>query len=269
MKKIEFYIAILFIPFVLLNCSSDSEYDDPGVVDGTARMEIRLTDAPSPYDEVNIDIRSISVNSTNSETSGWREFSMIRPGVYNLLHFQNGIDTLLGVHNIPAGELRQIRLELGSNNTVKQNNYTYYIFAPTGKEEAITIKLDANLPANATYKIWLDFDAARSLVAHGMGFSLNPVIRTYTDRSGGIIEGVVLPSEANTRVWAYMGKDTLMTYPGPSGYYRFSGLTPSGSWKIVFDASNRTYYQDVVRENITVTQGGLTVIPTVMHTVGK
>jgi len=271
MKKNKLIIIIAFIlPFSLYNCSDEGNDDEYNNME-TARVEIRLTDAPTQFDEVNIDIQSMSINSTDNETSGWREFSLLRPGIYNLLHFRNGADTLLGVHNVPAGDIRQVRLELGSNNYTVKNGFKSHIFAPVGKDEGIIIKVGDRLTANMTYRLWLDFDASRSLVAGGMGsvgpHFLEPVIRPYTENSGGIIEGVVLPPEAKTRVWAILDNDTLFTFPEASGYYRFSGIEPSGEWKIVYDANNLTYYRDEVRDSITVTRGGLTVIPTVRHKI--
>ncbi len=39
-------------------------------------------------------------------------------GIYNLLEFVNGQDTLIVDEDIPSGYISQIRLVLGENNTV-------------------------------------------------------------------------------------------------------------------------------------------------------
>lgn len=44
------------------------------------------------------------------------------------------------------------------------------------------------------YKLWLDFDAGRSVVEIGNGnYILKPVIRIYSEATSGAIKGSVLP----------------------------------------------------------------------------
>lgn len=256
-------ILVATIGFAFLESCSDGEHDGYSNKE-TAKLEIRLTDAPSLYEKVNIDIRSMSINSTNDENSGWKDFPLFRPGVYNLTDFRNGADTLLAKADISVGEIRQIRLELGSKNSIIKNNFEYHLFAPVGKEQGIIIKCDASMQVNKTYRLWLDFDAARSVSTNGIGvFFLNPVIRVYSDDTGGIIEGVVLPSEARTAIWAIMGSDTLLAYPNSDGYYRFSGLEPSDEWKLVFNPSRMTYYRDLIKDSVTVTKSITTTVSTI------
>ena len=91
---------------------------------GTSRLEVRMTDAPADYQEVNVDIQGVQVNSqTGDPATGWQSLT-ISKGVYNLLKFSNGLDTLLGHVDLPAGHVSQIRLVLGTNNSVKINGVT-------------------------------------------------------------------------------------------------------------------------------------------------
>src|SRR5258708_12999885 len=86
----------------------------------TATLQVRLTDAPGDYQEVNIDIQDVQVNADASNSnSGW--ISIIdtnKKGVYNLLEFTNELDTLLGSHELPAARASQTTLVLTSNNSV-------------------------------------------------------------------------------------------------------------------------------------------------------
>ena len=272
-KSNSIVMVIVVIVFAFSYCTTENDDDFSGG-NGTARMEIRLADAPTDFDEVNLDIRSISINSTDNEEKGWRELSLLRPGIYNLLDFRNGVDTLLGVYDIPAGEIRQIKLNFGTDSHTMLNGFKSVIFVPVEENgERVIVKHKAQLTRDMTYRLWLDLDAARSLVASGLGLygphKLEPVIRTYTDHSGGILEGIVLPPEAKTKIWAIANGDTLLAYPEANGYYRFTGIAPSRLWKIIFEASRLTYYQTVVKDSVRVERDILTVMPVMKHPYQK
>src|SRR5690606_13795518 len=74
--------------------------------DGTAVLHVRLTDDPADYDAVNIDVQSIEIHS---DESGWNSYDILNPGIYNLLNFRNGMDTLLISATLPAGHISQMR----------------------------------------------------------------------------------------------------------------------------------------------------------------
>jgi len=92
-------------------------------------LEVRLTDSPGDYQEVNIDIQDVQVNPETSE-SGWQSLN-IKKGIYNLLNLANGLDTLLGIALLPVGHLSQIRLVLGTNNTLKMNDQIIALTTPS------------------------------------------------------------------------------------------------------------------------------------------
>lgn len=239
--------------------------DDDNSNGGTTRMEVRLTDAPAPYDEVNIDIRSISINASNDEDSGWQALTLLNPGVYNLLDFQNGVDTLLAGQDVPAGMISQIRLVLGENNTVVKDGASYPLSTPSAQQSGLKLSIHGELIAGIPYKLWIDFDATRSIVETGSGkYQLKPVIRTYTEATGGAIDGTVLPVEANAAVWAILGTDSILAYPETNGYYRLSGLEGATGWKVVFDVADTSAYKDAELTGITVKVGEVTSLETTM-----
>src|ERR1051325_8118562 len=97
-------MSLFILSFGLMSCGND---------DHTARLQVKLTDSPGDYQEVNIDIQGVEVNSEEGvQTSGWRALD-VEKGIYNLLELTNGLDTLLGSAVLPAGRISQIRLILG------------------------------------------------------------------------------------------------------------------------------------------------------------
>ncbi len=76
-----------------------------------------LTDGPANLQEVNIDLKEVQVNFLK-DTTDWITLSTIT-GIYNLLKLQNGVNTLISSAVLPAGTINELRLILGSNNSVK------------------------------------------------------------------------------------------------------------------------------------------------------
>src|SRR5215203_1965455 len=124
-------LIILLVPFILWSCDNhDGE---------TARLEVRLTDAPGDYEEVNVDIQGVEIHSEDGNPSqGWMSLE-VRKGVYNLLEFTNGLDTLIASAELPAGKLSQIRFILGENNSLKVSGDVVPLKTPSGQESGLKI----------------------------------------------------------------------------------------------------------------------------------
>jgi hypothetical protein len=234
---------------------------------GSGHLQVMLTDGPAVYDAVNIDVQKVEVNvsSDSNTSSGWQTVNLLHPGVYNLLKFSNGIDTLLAAADIPAGTLSQMRLVLGNNNSVVVNGQTFPLITPSAQQSGLKFNIHATLTPGIVYRLWIDFNAGRSIVTTGNGgYILKPVIRTYTEAIGGSIKGYALPGIAKPQVWATMGTDTLMALPdSATGYYFFGGVT-AGSWNLQFHAGDTTYKDTAFAVTVStgvVTNAGSVLLP--------
>ncbi len=248
MKKSIFPILLVLASLTFFACSSDNE--------SMSTVEVRLTDAPGDYQAVNIDIEGVEINTQEGD-EGWKSLN-INPGVYNILDFTNGLDTLLGTIELPAGKISQIRLKLGDNNSIKIDDQLIELNTPSGQQSGLKLLLNTTLQAGVTYKILLDFDAARSIVSTGSGkYNLKPVIRTITEATSGAIKGQVSPVESTPAVFAIMGTDTLGTAFADSttGKFLIKGLT-SGSYNI--SIAPKIGFQTVNKETVSVTVGNVT-----------
>jgi hypothetical protein len=203
-----------------------------------------LTDDPAAYDAVYIDVQSIQVNvSADTGTStGWQTINLLHPGVYNLLDFRNGIDTVLASVDLPAGKISQMRLILGSNNSVVIDGKSHSLKTPSAQQSGLKFNIHATLTDGIEYRLWIDFDASRSIVSTGSGnYILKPVIRTYTEAIGGSIKGYVLPAAALPQVWAVQGTDTLLALPdSTTGHYLIGGVN-AGNWNLLLHAQDSSY----------------------------
>jgi len=235
----------------LAACSSDEK---------SARLEIRLTDAPGDYEAVYVDIQGVEVNAGSGE-GGWKQLE-INKGVYNLIEFTNGMDTLLATAILPAGKIEQIRLKLGDDNTVVIDGDTKDLTTPSGQQSGVKLNVHAELLEGITYKLWLDFDAARSVVETGNGkLNLKPVIRTYTEAQDGAIKGAVTPVESLPAVFAINGSDTVAsTYADEAGKFLLQGV-PEGTYVVSFDPKDG--FDAFQKADVSVSKGAVTDLGTI------
>lgn len=251
MKKRLFVAGIALVAMSAFVTGCDKT-DDDATTTGTAKVRMHLTDGPADYDAIYLDIKSVEVTMAGSSA---QTLSIIHPGTYNLLDFKNGLDTLLLEADLPAGTISQMRLILGDNNTIVVDGQTYPLSTPSAQQSGVKLNLNQNFVAGGAYDVWIDFDAAKSIVETGNGqYKLKPVIRAYSALTDGRIEGYVLPLAAFSTVYAVNGTDTFSAIPNlVSGYYKMSGL-PSGNYSVWIDA-NAGGYLDTMISNVTVTYG--------------
>ncbi len=252
MKRI---VGFLLLSFVWLACSENNQT--------TSRLEVKLTDAPGDYEEVNIDIQSVEIHTdSGSQTSGWTTLD-VKSGVYNILELTNGLDTLLASADLPSGHISQIRLILGANNSLKVGGETKPLSTPSAQQSGLKLNLDTDLVEGITYTITLDFDAARSIVKKGNGgYILKPVIRALETATSSSIKGIVTPMAAAPAVFAISGADTVATaYTDTTTGKFILRSIPAGTYTVSFDP--KTGYKGLQKESVSVTLGSVTDLGTV------
>lgn len=247
-------IALLSAGALLTSCSEDSATPESG----KSTLKFHLTDAPAAYDAVYIDVQEIRVHISNdgdtSQANGWVTLTDMNAGIYNLLDFQNGTDTLLASDEVPSGKISQVRLILGPNNTVVKDGVSSPLQTPSSQQSGLKLKVNSTLSPGILYNFSLDFDASRSIVETGNGtFILKPVIRVFTTATTGAIKGYVDPANSNTSVWAYNGVDTATSFADTVSGYFFVGGLPAGTYDLHFDA--QTPFNDTTITAISVSTG--------------
>lgn len=217
-----------------------------------ARVQFRLTDAPGQYQAVLVDIREIEIIAADETLTQ----TVTRQGVYNLLSFSNGLDTLLADVTLPAGRLSQIRLILGPNNSVVVGGDTIALQTPSAQQSGLKLNVQYDLLADVDYTFTLDFDAGRSIVQQGNGnYLLKPVIRVITESMTGGIRGDVNPDSTAVYAMAISGTDTFGTIPQLNGQFLIKGLAP-GSYQLILQGSGSN--GDLTINNVGVTSGSIT-----------
>ncbi|HAD95846.1 MAG TPA: carbohydrate-binding protein [Cryomorphaceae bacterium] len=255
---VTFALSLLFI-----GCKKD----DSDGSNEPAKVMMRLTDAPADYDAVLIDVRAVEIHyEDESEEAGWETLDNVRPGIYNLLDFTNGIDTLIAYDDVPARRINQIRLILGSDNDVVIDGISYDLKTPSAQQSGLKLNVQETLEPGLVYEFWLDFDASRSIVTTGNGnYILKPVIRVFTKVTTGSIEGTVMPAASHPAILAYnaAGDTAAARADSVTGYFLIPGLN-DGSYTIEFDPVSP--YQPKTETGVVVSTGVVTDMDTVIIT---
>jgi hypothetical protein len=221
------YLAFIFLIIsVVYSCSKSNTMTLPG----TTHLSVKMTDASANYDAVYVDIQGIEITGDSLSPFALNTNN----GVYNLLDFANGKDTLIATGDINGGLVSQIRLILGNNNTVKVNGVVYPLTTPSAQQSGLKLQIHKVFQPGVSYTIVLDFDALNSIVAQGNGnYILKPVIRTVDTAINGSMKGIVSPSDSLANVTALSLPDST-TYSSrtiPGGSFLLGGL-PGGTYDV-------------------------------------
>jgi len=232
MKKINIILstlALLMLGFTINSCNKNET--ETG---GTYPINIRMTDEPGPYDAVFIDLKGVEITGNDSKAVTLN----VHQGIYNLLNFSNGLDTLIAFGNLEDPKVQQIRLILGPNNTVVVNNVSHPLSTPSAEQSGLKLQVHETLQAGVLYNILLDFDANKSIVETGNGsYKLKPVIRTIQVATSGSIKGKITPVGTSAYVTATSnGGISYSSNVSPTGDFLIMGL-PAGTYSITITPS--------------------------------
>jgi hypothetical protein len=158
-------ILAIFSLISFYSCTKDNS--------GNTDLSVKLTDAPAAFDAVNVDVREVRVNFRDDST-GWINLNT-NAHVYNLLALQ-GVDTLLASGTVTAGNLKQIRLILGTDNSIVVGGISYPLMIPSGSESGLKININKKI-SEGSDSLVIDFDAALSVKLEPGGYKLRPVIK--------------------------------------------------------------------------------------------
>jgi hypothetical protein len=275
-------ISTVLICLSLLSCQKSGS-NAGGTTAGKSSVNIFLTDDPSPvFYHVFLDISKVQIkveddteashesehqgevddNDSRGDISGGWVSVPINPGVYDILLFRNGLDTLFAATSFDASrQLKKVRLTLGTNNSVVLNGVSSPLIIK-GNDNFVVIKIDESSVAvnsGGLTNFWIDIDAGRSIRQHGNDFELKPSVKVFSKEKSGGIEGRVLPAAAAAVVMAVNGTDTATAKPEAEGEFKFMGLKP-GTYTLVYHATANNYV-DATVENVVISGTEDTHVP--------
>ena len=249
MRLITIFIVITLCVITACSRGEDNKQE-------YARIQIYLTDAPGDYQEVNIDVVSVRLIINDSLIN-----LPTNAGIYNILDFVNGQDTLLVEDEIPAGYLSQIRLVLGEGNTVKRDGLSYNMKTPSAQQSGLKLNVHEDIHPGISYAYVLDFEADKSIVRTGNGrHQLKPVIRVFTKAVTGTLKGVSWPPEAKAYISVINANDTIGTSADTvTGEFMIRGLS-EGAYDVDFESTDG--FRDTTLTDISILFGQVTQLDT-------
>ncbi|SMO45284.1 DUF4382 domain-containing protein [Solitalea koreensis] len=232
---------------------------------GTTRLNVRMTDAPGNYEQINLSVKEIVV------TVGDTTYRMESGKTFNILDFKAGSatpDILVASEEVPTGSIKEVRLLLNeTGNSIKVDGQTYDLKIPSGYSSGWKVKLNEaiQLTDGIAYSLLLDFDAAKSIVHTGSGsdkYLLKPIVRGIVQATSGILTGVIKPITVQAKVYAINeNKDTVGTVSDiTTGKFSIGGLK-AGLYKVSFDTQDTTY-RDTILSNVNIKAGITTKLDT-------
>jgi Domain of unknown function (DUF4382) len=277
---ISFSLLVLLSALFITACQKDTSAS----LQGTQKLSVYLTDDPSLYDSVFIDIKYVEVktdtstghkhddhfgdndNDRDDDRKGHDEFGQwdtlnIVAGVYNVSKLKNGIDTLLGTATI-NGTIRKIRITLGTANSLVFGGVSYPLNLLPGINSYLYVKINDRHHQATTDQtaLWVDFDISRSIVSIGGLYYLKPVLRPFCDNNFARLKGNVLPAAATPLVTVYNATDTANAIPHLDGNFKIRGLK-EGTYSILYKGYNG--YKDTTITGIQLQNGVEKVLPPV------
>jgi hypothetical protein len=256
MKKFTGFLMAILAVTVLYSCSND----DSNGGDDSARVKVRMTDAPGDYKSVFVNVTDVMIKSdaSASEEEAWVSLTGVQTGMYDLLTLTGGVTQLLADAEVEAGYLSEIRLVLGDDNYLILNDDSRQeLSTPSAQQSGLKIKVDQELEAGQEYEFLLDFDVDKSIVSAGNsgGFILKPVIRATATAETGTIIGEVHPTNFQSEITAQNATTTISAYTNANGEFALNGV-PAGIYKVTIKPSLLSGFQVKTLNNIEVTTNG-------------
>ncbi|HSD15056.1 MAG TPA: DUF4382 domain-containing protein [Flavobacterium sp.] len=252
------FLTMVCISASLVSCNDN----DDSEVAGTSKITVRMSDNPGDYDEVNVEVVDVEIQSPDG---GWMSIGN-NPGIYDLLDLTGGVNVILADSVVPSGYLGQMRLILGDENTVVKDGVTYPLHTPSAQQSGLKLQINQTLQPDFTYNFLLDFDVQHSVVVeagNSGNYNLHPVIRVTTEVNSGAIKGMVEPMSVQTLASVQVNGVAVSAYTDEFGVFQLNGI-PSGTYTVTLTPDPASGHAVLVVDNVVVVNGQITNMGTLL-----
>jgi hypothetical protein len=255
LRKITTMLVAAMALSMFYSCSDD----DSNGSDGMATLRVSMTDAPGDYEAVWVDVKDVMIKTDASTgDEGWVSLTGVEPRRYDLLLLTGGVTELLATAEVEPGMLGQIRLVLGTDNTIVLKNTTEEITlsTPSAQQSGLKLQVNQELEAGKDYEFLLDFDVDQSIVSAGNSgqYILKPVIRLAAVEGSATISGEVQPSDFQSVVKIQNAANSITAYTAQDGKFSLNGV-PAGTYQFTVTPEASSGYNTFVVNNVVVTSG--------------
>ena len=274
-KYLRVFLVLFAVILLAVSCSKERSAN----TNGKQRVSIRINDHPLEgltnvwvdvqYVEVKVDTTSGSRDDDDYDDDendddddkdcdryGTWDTLKITPGIYDMLRFRNGLDTLLATGFVNNGTIHKVRITLGNRNEIsKDSAVTRIPLSICNRKSYVYVKLkdkEHTEIINGEVRIQLDFDIARSISYRDGRYCLQPYIKAYSKNKTGSVEGEAVPRAANAMPMLFNSTDTAYALPDEEGEFEIGGLKP-GTYSLRFNPAAN--YRDTLLTGIIVKAG--------------
>ncbi len=247
--------ALVGTVLLISSCQKQNILED-SIPAGKSQFKLFLTDDPSlVFDSIFIDIRMIEVKVETSAGNEFWDTLSIRAGIYNILKFRNGVDTLFVHDYIPSGEIKKLRMTLGNNNSVVRNGASFPLIIRDQNRQVIINVDDIDRIRANSFQLWIDFDGHGSIIRlNNNQYELKPRIHSFNNNNTGRLKGEIKPSAAlPASVMVIAGPDTLLAIPESNGEFKIRGIRTNTVQVIIKPTAP---YKDSIINNVSISSGG-------------
>ncbi|SDB60199.1 protein of unknown function [Flavobacteriaceae bacterium MAR_2010_188] len=147
-----------------------------------ANVSVTLKASNSKFDVVNIEINDVllKVIDDDSEPKCWLSLNAISNGIFNFSDLANGESlNLVSNKQIPKGQVFQMWLNLGKNNSVVIDGKEHELSTPSFHQSGLRIEASKYLNAGGNYTFNLEFRIDESIIQTNVEdyIVLKPVIK--------------------------------------------------------------------------------------------
>jgi hypothetical protein len=196
-----------------------------------------------------------NVSDESGITEGWEDVNIQYAGSIDILSLLHGQNIRLNSDLLP-GNVKQLRLRLGQNNTVEINGEVKALNISNDlTESGMLIYVNVEESSMSTNNLWLNFDATQSVYLDGVSneYWLLPSISSFDENHTGSLEGFVAPADAKASVQLQGDVNsrnvfinvTALADETNSGYFKFVGI-PEGIYQIDMMAGDGTSRRKLV-----------------------
>ncbi|NTW85870.1 MAG: DUF4382 domain-containing protein, partial [Holophagaceae bacterium] len=175
----------------------------------------------------------------------------------NLLRLVGGVEeSLVNGATLPTGHYGQMRLVLGAGNTVKLADGTVQpLTVPSGLQSGIKLVVSFDVAPGTTKDVWIDFDAAHSILVVQAGASgqyhLRPTVWAFDKLVTGSIHGTLTDAAGATPLAGATVFAETLDPTGSPVLARSTVTDASGAYTLDLLPTGATYY--VVSQPVTGT----------------
>ena len=165
MKKITI-ILTAFALMVITSCKKDSN---------PANMSVYLQDAPaSGIEKIKVELKAIEIYS---DVDGAWVTLTVNNTVYDLLTLDSIHPAFLGKMTLRGGTISQIRLVIGTQNTVLVGGIEHPLLLDPADLDKLKISVKENIKDGTSYKLTIDFKASESIHEDSGTYSLKASLK--------------------------------------------------------------------------------------------